>query len=957
MRHHAASALAIIFTLGATAAMAQDGGTATATVDSTTPTQGVTLTQDFLDRVPLVRPNATGQRNFEDLARAAPQVTPDRYGYGFNGALSPENLYLSDGVAVNDPTFGSLQTSRGVGGAQVPLEFLETVTVLTSGLDPGYGRASGGVLNVVTKSGSNELRGSVWGTWWPGALTANPLPVANTASALSTTTKRHNTGDFGVELGGALVKDRLFFYAGLAQSVDRQRVTRTVRRFLLADDGRDFLYDGDGAIRSEAIASSSRFDDRRAFTWLGKLTWRITEGHTLAVTATGTPQERHAPVLEPSGADSRFTTETLLTSLSYTGAFLDRRLLVDATAGWSRTAQATLPSDGSRPGDTSGAAGIPRTTYGRSTPFSLRDFEELPTGVASLCEPAGFTSTRLVSYKGTLRHVMACPVTGGGATYSLGGPGLLSESSADRLQARANASYRFELLGTHVARAGVDLEWTRVDETRAYSGAVQLADTPGGALLGVRDEAFVAGPNARVPLLNVRTTPTQLSTGAFLQDTWRLLDVVTVNAGLRYDSQQLFASNGQLGLALNSMLSPRVGLSYDFTREGRSRVFANYAVYQQHLPLHLADRALSGAASTRTLYTGCPTVPHPTSDCTAPSNAAPINADPLSPSPDSVRLAAGRVAVDPALKPMARGELTAGLEYEVLANLRIGLVGTHHWLLNAVETMSNDDGATWFLGNPGEGLAKGFTKAERKYFAATLYGSRSFSSGWLVQGSYTLSSLVGNYAGLFRPETGELEPGVSRDFDTRASLANRWGPLPSDRTHQFKAYVAKDFELSSALSVRAGLGWETLSGTPLSYLAADRLLGADEAFVFARGSAGRTPWLHTVNLRGALVWQVTKEQAVQVSLDVFNLFNLQEATEVSQRLSSANVLPANVAAGSDPATAACLAGNTPTCQTVLRKLTSGGVAPVQQADLNGGFKQPLAFQQPLSVRLGVKLSF
>lgn len=159
MRHHAASALAIFVTLGATAATAQDGGTTAGLVDATTAAQGVSLTQDFIDRVALVRPNATGQRTFEDVARAAPQVTPDRYGYGFNGGLSPENLYLVDGIAVNDPTFGSLQTSRGVGGAQLPLEFLESVNVITSGAGPEYGRASGGVLEVVTKSGSNELHG------------------------------------------------------------------------------------------------------------------------------------------------------------------------------------------------------------------------------------------------------------------------------------------------------------------------------------------------------------------------------------------------------------------------------------------------------------------------------------------------------------------------------------------------------------------------------------------------------------------------------------------------------------------------------------------------------------------------------------------------------------------------------------------------------------------------------
>ncbi|MDP3500071.1 MAG: TonB-dependent receptor [Myxococcales bacterium] len=919
---------------------------APAVVDASNATQGLNVTRDFIDRVALVRPNATGQRGFEALAQAAPQVAPDAYGFGINGGVSPENLYVIDGVTVNDPTYGSLRTPVGIGGAQLPLEFLERVNVITTGAPMEFGRASGGVIDVVTKSGQNELRGSVWGNWWPGALTANALPIRNEASSLELLTRRHNTGDFGADLGGAFIKDRLFFYGGVAQSYDRQRVTRNVNRFLLTDDGQDFLYEDSGALRTERIAQRSRFDDRSSFTWLAKLTLVIAPEHTVALSMTGSPQKGVAPDFAPLGYGAGLdTTDSTTASLRYTGSFLDKHLRVNATLGWNRTDQARLTNDGTRPGTTLGAAGVPQTQYRGNPPLSIREFEELPEGVAELCEPAGFTPTTRATSRGLSRFVMACPVTGSGAAYTLGGRGFLMESQADRLQARADVSYLFELLGHHVLRAGADVEWTQVRLTKAYSGGVSLVGSrPGDPLVGQRDEAFLAGPDDRIPLLSVRSSPSQFTTGLFLQESWNVLDAVTLSGGLRYDTQQLFASNGQLGLTLNNMLSPRLGLIYDFTRQGRSKVFVNYAVQHQNLPLHLADRGLSGQYSTLTR-----------SD--ADGNALPLNVDPLSPSPDVVRLAAGRLMVDPSLKPMAKGEITAGLEYEVVSNLRVGLVGTHNWLFNAVEDMSSGDGATSFIGNPGAGMGAGFPAAERKYFAATLFASRAFSNGWLAQGSYTLSSLYGNYSGLLRPETGQLAPGLSGDFDLKSLQTNTTGPLPGDRTHQFKAYVAKDFEVSSDVTLLAGVTYEGLSGTPISFLAWHPTAGDDAAFVLPRGSGGRTPFIHTVSLRGGMTWKVSKEQSIQVTLDLFNLLNLQEATEVSQQLSNAQLVPANVADGKDPATAACLAGNSPTCQSILQKRVGAATVPVSTNDLNANFKQPTAFQAPFSMRLGVRLFF
>lgn len=853
-------------------------------VDVTTSVQGVQLNPAFFDRVPVIRPNATGLRSFEDLSVVAPQVTRERLGFGINGGLSSETLYLVDGMQVNDPTFGSLRTPLGIGGAQLPLEFLEAVDVTTGGSSPVFGGASGGVVNAVTKSGGNELHGSVFGSWWPGALTANARALPNDTTSFDVASKRHNTGDFGAEVGGAVVKDRLWFYAGVVQAVDRQRVTQTTKRFLLADDG-SLARNDFGVLQTEPFERFSRFDDRRSTTWLGKLTLRITDQQTLSATVFGGPQQR---TLQPfptlvGGALDR--TDSTTASLRYFGRFFDDALTVEATAGWNRTSHALLPGDGTRRGDLTGGAAAPRTVLADDL---ARSVDGCPEG-------------------------SACPSTSINAPLATGGRGLLLESDADRLQTRAVVGVRFSLLGHHLVRAGADLDWTQARSTRSFSGDALTVETRAGSSLDTSIE---------------RSAPAQLGVGAFLDERWNVMDALTLNAGLRYDSQHFF-DVGRHAFSLNTQLSPRLGLAYDVTRSGRGKVFASWAVHHQRLPLELARPAIDGSARTR---------PGPAT-CDPLDTSRPRNECSTSPAIEQ-----GTVLVDSSIRPMAHGELTAGLEYEVLSNLRVSLIGTHRWLISSVELLSADEGASVFLGTPGVGLAGDFKAADRKYFAATLAASRSFD-GWLAQGSYTLSSLTGNTAGLFR------QGPASGDVHLRSMEQNETGFLPADTSHQFKLYVAKDFELSSDLSLIVGATYESLSGTPVSYLSRHPVAGLDAWYALQRGSAGRTPWTHTVNVRAGLNWKVTNEQTMQVTLDVFNLLNLQEVTAVDQRLSTREVPPVVLAEGQDPGKAACLAGNVPTCQTVLQP--NPGAGPL----LNPTFKQPLAYQQPLSVRLGVRWSF
>ena len=91
--------------------------------------------------------------------------------------------------------------------------------------------------------------------------------------------------------------------------------------------------------------------------------------------------------------------------------------------------------------------------------------------------------------------------------------------------------------------------------------------------------------------------------GGFVQDSWSVLDKVTVNLGARYDAQHSTATDGKLGLTLPNQWSPRLGLIYDPTQRGGSKFFVNYARYYENAPLDLADVALAGEPQIKGAYT------------------------------------------------------------------------------------------------------------------------------------------------------------------------------------------------------------------------------------------------------------------------------------------------------------------------------------------------------------------
>src|SRR5208283_1737051 len=141
--------------------------------------------------------------------------------------------------------------------------------------------------------------------------------------------------------------------------------------------------------------------------------------------------------------------------------------------------------------------------------------------------------------------------------------------------------------------------------------------------------SYLSGPDQPVFNQYLDQKPTALLPGAFLQDSWNIMDKVTLNVGVRWDAEYMYNNTGALALALNNQWSPRIGIIWDPTYQGKSKIYASYAFYYEAVPLDLADRALSGGENITAVYTNCTNPAATGVRCsTAPSNLYPGGAGP-----------------------------------------------------------------------------------------------------------------------------------------------------------------------------------------------------------------------------------------------------------------------------------------------------------------------------------------
>lgn len=217
-------------------------------VDTTTTAVGANLDTRAIETLP------TG-RNYTSVVQITPGVSSDANAENSQqssitvyGSTGTENVFYIDGVNTTGAEYGSQ-------GKELNFEFIQAVDVKTGGYQAEYGRSTGGVVNVITKSGGNEFHGDVFGYYDNDSLQSNAKPVV----ATSGTTAGYTREDYGVDLGGFLVRDKLWFFGAF------DRVDNTDKTTLPA-----------GPLAGNVVQSKSRRNLGAA-----KLTWKLSESQSL----------------------------------------------------------------------------------------------------------------------------------------------------------------------------------------------------------------------------------------------------------------------------------------------------------------------------------------------------------------------------------------------------------------------------------------------------------------------------------------------------------------------------------------------------------------------------------------------------------------------------------------------------------------------------------------------------
>jgi len=171
-----------------------------APINTETQTVSTVISQQAIADMP------TMTRNPYDLVATAGNVsdgTPDGRGVGYaiNGQRAASTNVLLDGSANNDEFAATV-------GQSVPLDSVQEFSVLTTNFTAEFGRASGGIVNVATKSGSNDFHGTVYEFNRVSALASNDFN--NNANDVAK--QRFTRNQFGYSVGGPIKKDKLFFF-------------------------------------------------------------------------------------------------------------------------------------------------------------------------------------------------------------------------------------------------------------------------------------------------------------------------------------------------------------------------------------------------------------------------------------------------------------------------------------------------------------------------------------------------------------------------------------------------------------------------------------------------------------------------------------------------------------------------------------------------------------------------
>ncbi len=571
------SSLNIKLAVGSTAELVEVNASAIA-INTESNAIGANLTDTFYNSVPMAR-------NVASLFYAAPGVVsglessaamvpgvgvngPGASNPSIGGATGLENLYVVDGVTITDQAFGSLGTYNryhGALGSGVNLAFIKEVDVKSGGFEPQYGKAQGGIVQIVTKSGSNALHGAVAAYFGPGQWYASRYQFYQFGFLQTTpgSTFSNPQYDASAELGGYIphLQNRMFFFGamdpGLTQYINQANPLAP-------------LYSHGPYAYSTTV-----------FNWAGKLTYKMGDSSQIEGSSFGDPSRHNQVPNSLSAANAPSVTSAYnygsIDSVLRLNTAFSPTLLFTASYTYNHNHFSEIPSQNFyQVSDQSGLSlptVIPTTVtgFGAYEP-SKNNTYSLSVGTQKIAQFHG-SHTFAIGYSYDHTNFLDQPSRSGPLfpIPQANALGVNLTTLYSNIPAKAPGSLTNALFQLSAANSSDYTDQT-CTQCPTYRGEkVYLTETRG---------TYVG--------LNVLATGIYHT--AYANDNWQINRYISVLAGARWEQQR--TAGTILSYVFTGNWSPRLGINIDPFGDRKTKVFFNYGNYVWAMPLDAAIRQL-----------------------------------------------------------------------------------------------------------------------------------------------------------------------------------------------------------------------------------------------------------------------------------------------------------------------------------------------------------------------------